>query len=315
VGLTGCNTEQSVLAPRGPHAEAVDRLGDVMVWGGVVIFALVVALTAAATLLPPRWRRWMGRDAFIATLGIGLPVVALSALLVWGLGLTGTLAAAGPPALRIEVTGEMWWWRVAYVDGEGNRVLETANEIHIPVGEPVEFVLTSPDVIHSFWIPALAGKLDMIPGRTNRTTVTAGIPGVYRGQCAEYCGDMHALMAFKVVSHELSEFEAWFSREAAPAAPPAGVEAQHGAVLFAQNGCGACHTVRGTEANGGLGPDLTHIGSRLTIGAGSFPRNVGTLAGWIASAQHLKPGNKMPSFDRLSGPELRAIAAYLEGLK
>lgn len=286
-----------------------------MAVGGGAIFALVLLLTALAILLPRRWRGWMGGRTFVMALGIAFPIATLTALLIWGLALTGSLATAGPPQLRIAVTGHLWWWQVTYLDGDGRPVLETANEIHLPADVPVEFALRTADVIHSFWVPALAGKLDMIPGRVNRTTFQARVPGVYRGQCAEYCGKMHALMAFKVVVHEKTDFDAWFARQAGPAEEPRLQEARLGATLFLDQGCGACHTVRGTPADGRLGPDLTHVGSRLTIAAGSFPRNVGTLAGWIASAQHLKPGNAMPSFDRLSGPDLRALAAYLEELK
>lgn len=313
--LAGCNTEQSALDPRGPHAETVHRLTEVMTVGAAAILALVCLATLLAIVLPRRLRAPMGGRGFVVALGFVFPVVVLTGLLVWGLGTLGGLSEPGRPALRVEVVGYKWWWRIVYRDGEDRAVLETANEIHVPAGLPVEFVLTTEDVIHSFWVPALGGKLDMIPGRTNRLVLSAAAPGVYRGQCAEFCGDMHALMAFKVVAHDRAAFEAWWAREAGPAAAPAAGEARTGAALFEENGCGACHTVRGTAAAGRLGPDLTHIGSRLTIAAGTFPRNAGTLAGWVASSQHLKPGNAMPSYDRLSGPDLRALAAYLEGLE
>lgn len=313
--LPACNVQQSALHPRGPHAEAVHTLTEVMTIGGGAIFLLVLVLAAAAILLPPRARRWMTGRGFVIGLGIAFPVVTLTALMGYGFVVSGALATAGPPALRVEVTGVKWFWRIRYLDADGAERLVDANEIHVPAGAPVEFVLKAEDVIHSFWVPALAGKRDMIPGRTNRIVFAAGAPGVYRGQCAEYCGDQHALMALTVVAHERADFEAWWAGSVGPAVEPATDEARRGAALFAENGCGACHAVRGTGAAGAIGPDLTRVGARRTIGAGSWPRNVGTLAGWVASAQHLKPGNAMPSYDRLSGAELRAVAAYLEGLK
>ena len=208
--------------------------------------------------------------------------------------------------MRIEVIGEQWWWRVRYLDGAGRPEFETANEIRIPGGQPVLLELKSADVIHSFWVPALAGKLDMIPGRTNRLRLLAARAGEYRGQCAEYCGGPHAFMAFFVIAEEEPAFEAWAANQRAPAGQDSD--------LFLRQ-CGACHTVRGTAAAGKLGPDLTHVGSRKTIGAALLPMNRGALAGWIASSQHLKPGNLMPSFQRLSGEELRGLASYLESLE
>jgi cytochrome c oxidase subunit 2 len=175
--------------------------------------------------------------------------------------------------------------------------------------------LKTQDVIHSFWVPSLAGKLDMIPGHVNAYRFAATRPGVYRGQCAEYCGAQHALMAFYVVAMAREEFETWYADQVAPAPEPILPLLAKGKALFLENGCGACHTVRGTLADGKLGPDLTHVGSRLSLAAGTFPNNRGTLAGWIASAQHLKPDNLMPSFGNLQGEELRAIAAYMDSLK
>jgi cytochrome c oxidase subunit 2 len=204
---------------------------------------------------------------------------------------------------------------VHYLDAEGATRVVGANEIRIPVGRPIEFVLKTRDVIHSFWVPSLAGKLDMIPGHTNAYRFAAERPGIYRGQCAEYCGAQHALMAFYVVAMTGEDFDAWYAREAKPAAEPDTPFLARGKTLFLETGCGACHVVRGTPADGRLGPDLTHVGSRLSLAAGTFPNNQGTLAGWIASAQHLKPGNLMPSFGNLQGEELRAIAAYMESLK
>jgi cytochrome c oxidase subunit 2 len=306
---------QSMFVPGGPHADAVATLGWIMIAGGTAIFLLVLVLTALAIVMRPERRGWMTNRAFIVWLGIAFPVVTLTALLAYGLWINRVILRPGDPVLRVEVVGERWWWRVRYLDADGAVRLVSANEIRIPVGQPVEFVLKTQDVIHSFWVPNLAGKLDMIPGHTNVYRFAADRPGIFRGQCAEYCGAQHALMAFYVIAHEPADFEAWYAREAQAAREPAVPLLTRGRELFIRNGCGACHTIRGTPANGVIGPDLTHVGSRRSIAAGTFPTNVGTLAGWISSAQHLKPDNLMPSFGNLQGEELRAIAAYLESLK
>jgi cytochrome c oxidase subunit 2 len=314
--LVGLDGIQSTLAPAGPHADRIGTLGWVMYVGGGLIFLLVLGLAAVAILVPRRHRGWLSHRNAILAGGVAFPLVVLSALLVYGLLVARAMVVdAGAPGLRVEVVGERWWWRVRYLDATGDVHFVSANEIRMPVGVPVEFVLRSQDVIHSFWVPSLAGKLDMIPGRENRYVFAAAEEGVYRGQCAEYCGAQHALMAFYAVAMPPDAFEAWAARQAAPAAEPVTEAQERGRQLFIANGCGACHTVRGTPAEGELGPDLTHVGGRLSIGAGVFPNNVGTLAGWISSVQHLKPEALMPSFGNLEGPELRAIAAYLESLK
>lgn len=314
--LLGLDGIQSSLEPAGPHADRIETLGRVMYVGGGLIFLLVLCLAAIAMLVPRRYRGWLAHRNAVFAGGIAFPLVVLSALLVYGLLVARAMVVdAGAPGLRIEVVGERWWWRVRYLDASGGVRFVSANEIRMPVDVPVEFVLLSQDVIHSFWVPSLAGKLDMIPGRANRYTFAAAEEGVYRGQCAEYCGAQHALMAFYAVAMPPEAFEVWAAREAGPAAEPVTAVQERGRQLFLANGCGACHTVRGTPADGELGPDLTHVGSRLSIGAGIFPNNVGTVAGWISSVQHLKPEALMPSFGNLEGEELRAIAAYLESLQ
>ena len=194
-------------------------------------------------------------------------------------------------------------------DPGGGAPVVAANELRLPVGEPVELLLTATDVIHSFWLPSIAGKRDMIPGQVNRLVLEASEPGVYRGQCAEYCGGPHALMAFYAIAARPRTSPPGSSARRAPAAPPADPFLAQGRELFLASGCGACHTVRGTPADGELGPDLTHVGSRLSLAAGILPNNVGTIAGWIADTRQIKPGNKMPSFNTFSGVELRALAA------
>jgi cytochrome c oxidase subunit 2 len=314
--LGGCEGVQSVLHPAGPDAQDIALLAWVLFGGGGAVFALVLLAIGLAILRPATFRGERTTRRLIVGGGVVFPIVTLSALLTWGLLLSGTTARGGAGApLRIEVTGEQFWWRVHYLDDAGAIVLATANELRLPAGVPIELALKSQDVIHSFWLPSLAGKLDMIPGRVNRLRFSAARPGVYRGQCAEYCGAQHAQMAFFALVEERGAFDRWLAAQRAPAAEPASAVLAEGRRLFAASGCGACHAIRGTAAAGRLGPDLTHVGGRRSIAAGMLPNNVGTLAGWIASAQHLKPGSRMPSFDIFTGPELRAIAAYLESLK
>jgi cytochrome c oxidase subunit 2 len=306
---------QSALNPQGPHAAVTAEIAWVLFIGGTLIFAAVMALAAYAVWARRERAARLSESWLVIGGGIVFPFVVLSTLLVYSLVRAGSLnvAADGAP-LQIEVTGEQWWWRVHYLDGSGQRDFATANEIRVPAGRPVEIRLESADVIHSFWVPALAGKLDMIPGRTNRLRIMAERPGHYRGQCAEYCGGPHAFMAFLVVAEEPERYAAWAQRQRQPAAPPASGPPARGSELFGTH-CAACHTVRGTPAAGTRGPDLTHVGGRLTLAAGMLPNNAGTLAGWIASSQRIKPGNLMPSFGEFSGEDLRALAGYLEDLQ
>lgn len=244
------------------------------------------------------------------------PVATLSAVLVYSLHVGNVLHTdVRGSALRIHVTGKQWWWEVRYetADGQGSVVL--ANELHIPVGRPVELQLATHDVIHSFWVPSLAGKVDMIPGRTNQLVLYTQERGLFRGQCAEYCGGQHALMALYVVAQPPDDFRRWLEREARPVIRPTDPMLIEGYELFFRGGCNGCHTVRGTPAAGQLGPDLTHVGSRHSLGAGILDNHVGTMAGWIAAAQDVKPGNFMPSLNIYTGHELRAISAWLESLE
>jgi cytochrome c oxidase subunit 2 len=314
-GLAACSGVQSALDPAGPHAAAIHRLGAIMFWGGAAIFALVLVLIACALIAPARVRPWLGRPATVAWGGIAFPVVVLSGLLVYGLVLEGAPPASADAPLRIRVVGEMWWWRVAYLDESGEAVAVSANEVHVPTGRPVELMLTTADVIHSVWIPTLAGKLDMIPGRENRLLLEAERPGEYRGQCAEFCGRQHALMAFDVVAHEPADYEQWLARESAPAGSPEAEDARHGQDVFIAFGCGGCHAIRGTEAAGTIGPDLTHVGSRRMLAAGTLDNDVGALSAWIHDSQAIKPGNRMPPFKVIEAADLGALAAYLESLK
>ncbi|GGE22276.1 cytochrome c oxidase subunit II [Polymorphobacter glacialis] len=240
--------------------------------------------------------------------GVIIPTVVLSVLLVWSLGVMPTLREPSrPPALVVEISAERFWWRVRYRDA--NLVVDSANELRLPLGEPVEIILTSPDVIHSFWVPNLAGKMDAIPGRTTRLLLEPERVGRFRGQCAEFCGTSHAQMAFAVEVMPRAGFDRWIAAEARPAVPLAG------AVLFETHGCGACHMIRGTAARGTAGPDLTHVGSRRTIAAAALPMREADLIRWIAHTEDVKPEVNMPSFAMLPRRDIEALATYLLALK
>ncbi|MGH9372863.1 MAG: cytochrome c oxidase subunit II, partial [Vicinamibacterales bacterium] len=205
------------------------------------------------------------------------------------------------------------WWRVQYRTPDG--LIETANELRLPVGERVELELASPDVIHSFWVPSLAGKMDMIPGRRTRLALEPTQTGTFRGACAEYCGASHAFMAFSVVVMEPQAFRAWLEEQARPASAPTDPIMVRGEAAFMANGCTACHTIRGTPAAGGIGPDLTHVGSRGRIAAETLPNDRDALVRWIGQTDQIKPGVHMPAFRALQTDDLSALAAYLGGLR
>lgn len=279
-----------------------------------VIWSTVIGVAVYAVRTQPKPDEGRIGGRLILYLGVIFPIVSLGALLTYGLTLMPDLRSPGD-GLTIAVTGEQWWWRVEYRSPELDAPVVSANEIRLPAGRRTEFILDSADVIHSFWIPPLGGKMDMIPGHVTRLVLEPTETGSYRGVCAEFCGTSHALMAFSVIVMEEEAFAHWLAGEAAPADPPATPVAERGAALFGQVGCGACHAVRGTAAEGVIGPDLTHLASRATLGAGILPNDTETLAKWIRDTEALKPGSLMPSFGMLPEEDLDAIVAYLEGLE
>ncbi|CAA7612897.1 c-type cytochrome [Magnetospirillum sp. UT-4] len=315
--LAACSGPQSPLDAGSDEAAGIAILSWVMFAAAGLILVAVLALAAAAARAPAEQPRWATREGWVVAAGLVFPIVMLSALLAWGLSITGGGGGASSPpaAFRIAVAGEQWWWRVTYLGPDGSALFSTANELRLPIGQRVEVDLTSADVIHSFWVPGLAGKLDMIPGHVNTLPLVAGRAGTWRGQCAEYCGGAHALMAFTVTALPAPDFERWMAAQAAPAAEPDNAEGRRGRALFLASGCGACHAVRGTPASGTIGPDLTHVGGRPTIGAGLLPTQRGTLAAWIVDPGHLKPEVRMPPFPVFRGEDLRALAAWLESLR
>lgn len=335
------------LTSAGPHAAPVVPLTWMLLGisvAAILIFAVAVTWGVVVRRQRPSGERLSTTSVERSQKGLGwvyvgmpLTLAALIVALVWAMLVMARIdRPATPPTLTITVTGRQWWWQVDYPATPGGRAFETANEIHIPVGQPVLVRLRGGDVIHSFWVPALAGKTDTIPGRENVTWLQADRAGVYRGQCTEYCGAQHANMGFLVFADPPSVFASWRRNQerVAPSGPTtpasmsqtiaAGVDAQkgsaivdHGETTFVQH-CSMCHAIDGSPAHGyregasGVrGPNLTHLMSRRTIAAVTLPNNTNNLAGWISDPQAQKPGVLMPA-THLSGPELQAVLAYLK---
>jgi cytochrome c oxidase subunit II len=320
--LSGCRGWQSALDPKGPQSADLAWLFWSFTWFlGAVWVATMIALAIA--LWPRRQRELdaVGADPqrerrMFVIIGSAVAFTGLSVLALTGLSYAGQkrFYTARPESLTIKLTGHQWWWEARYEDALPSRIFTTANEIHIPVGERVAFQLASSDVIHSFWVPNLAGKLDLIPGVDNRLQLVADQPGVYRGQCAEFCGHQHAHMGLIVVAEPREAFDAWREGQLQAAPPPADDESRRGLGVFLSRPCISCHTVRGTPAGGRVGPDLTHLGSRQYIASALLPLTRGTLAAWIVDPQAIKPGAHMP-MTLLQPDEIDPLLTYLTGLK
>jgi cytochrome c oxidase subunit II len=307
---------QSVLDPRSPPAHEIADLWWFMLVASTVVVAVVTLLVLLAILrrrgrAGDRLAGRLGRPWLMVGGGLVFPMVLLAVLFALVLDtMVETAPSRERPVLDIEVTAEQFFWTARYPESGA----VTANEIHIPAGQPVRVRLRTRDVIHSFWVPQLNHKIDMIPGRTNFLTLEADRPGVYRGQCAEFCGLGHANMAFLVIAEPPAAFERWLDNAAAPAARPASASARRGQRVFMTEGCASCHTIAGTEADGDVGPPLTHLADRRTLAAVTIPNTRGDLGGWVLDPQHIKPGNRMPAGE-LSGEELEALLDYLESLE
>ncbi len=361
-----------VLDPTGPISQSITSVAWFLIFLILAIFLLVMAALWISLRGSAELKVKLGGEKVVLWMGLIIPSIILGILLVVSLSLTARISGLRGDEPRMRIAGNIYWWRVDYLDGQGNSIIRDANELHIPVGQPVLLELVSEDVIHSFWVPKLAGKMDTIPGRLNTLKIQADEPGVYGGQCAEFCGGAHSLMGFVVVAHEPAAWKSWIASRAgqhgveapvqpqatmyvpnpAPgqsrsaSAPPTRTAAMrpsdppgtrpdsgsgrndapgggrqaratqlNGFQAFMNAGCAACHTIAGTQAQGKAGPDLTNVGSRRSLGAGILPNNRGTLAGWIADSQSIKPNNRMPSYDSMSADELNAIADYLADLK
>jgi cytochrome c oxidase subunit II len=319
LSLAGCAGSPSILSPHTTDASRVAGITWLMFAIAAIVLIIVTILILMAVGRARRERR-VGdiyaddpkrlRNVLLG--GALAPFIVLLAVMALAIGVENAGASMnGQGKMDIEVIGHQWWWEVRYP----NQNFETANEIHIPVGEAVTFHLTSADVIHSFWVPELHGKVDTIPGQTNNLTLQVDQPGVYRGQCAEYCGAQHAHMAFLIIAQSQADFQAWLKdQNQIGVVPKVGTLEQTGQQVFLGAACVYCHNIQGTNASGRIGPDLTHLASRQTIGAGVLPNTPGNLAGWILNSQSIKPGNHMPPMD-LNGDQIEALLAYLASLK
>ncbi len=312
------------LSGHGTVTDPISNLGLGLLWISIGVFVITTALLVGAlvrrrsaqpqteTNATPLERSGSGLPWIY--IGTGISTVVLFGCAVWTMVVLAAVAAPNTaPTVTLEVHSHMWWWEVRYLSDTPSQVFTTANEIHIPAGQPVRVRLIGDDVIHAFWVPALAGKMQMIPGQTNITWIQAHEPGVYRGQCTQYCGLQHANMAFSIIAEPPAQYESWRAAQLAAAGSPIDGLTAEGQARFDAH-CGICHTVRGTQAGGILGPDLTHLMSRQTIAAGTLSNTDANLANWIAHPQAIKPGSQMPNTG-LSEPDLRAVTAFLETLK
>lgn len=317
--IAGCNGAQSALNAEGAAAVQLKHLiiGIVVVCCAVWTLIMIVLVLALLRARTPRespnsqTERRMGK---LVTAAVAATVVIIAGLTIASFHATRGLGMSEDAGLTIKVRGQQWWWQFIYDDVDPTKSFQTANEMHIPVGVDIRIELESLDVIHSFWVPSLAGKRDLIPGRQNVISIRAERPGVYRGQCAEFCGLQHSHMALFVIAEDMAAYQRWAAAQKANSVSPADPEAAAGKALFMRKPCAACHTIRGTQASGSTGPDLTHVGSRQTIAAGLLDNTRGSLAAWIADPQTLKPGNNMPMVP-LSSDELRQLSAYMESLR
>ena len=312
LALGGCHGQQAMLGAAGKDGAAFAGLWQVFLVVTLVFYLIVIAGLAWAVL-----RRREGGEA-VATTGLYVWVGVISLTLV-GLTLASwlvdrTMNRSSYAGLTVEVTAHQWWWEVRYSTANPQQTLRTANELHLPAGVPVRVILKSADVIHSFWIPNLSGKKDLIPGRHNTIDIVPQRVGLYRAQCAEFCGMQHAHMAFEVTVEPLASFEKWWGEGLLPARPPVTPLEKAGYAYVTTRECSTCHNITGTPASGQVAPDLTHFASRMSIGAGTYPMDRGHLYAWLADPQSAKPGNKMPVIGLEPG-ELHAVAAYLESLK
>lgn len=302
-----------MLAPAGTDAALLATLFWIMLAGAVVLWLFMNGLMVYVWRLNPREMSAKKAEALIIGGGIVFPTIVLAALLSYALAAMPGMREPGT-GTKLRVTGEQWWWRVEYWPEGAEAPIVSANEVVLPAGSRSEIALTADKVIHSFWVPALGGKTDMFPGRETRMSLEPLEPGTYRGQCTEFCGASHAWMAFNTVVLPPEDYAAWLEREAQDAVPPEGEAALRGRDVFLAEGCGGCHAVRGTAAAGRVGPDLTHLGSRTSLAAGTLPLTEEALVRWVRDARAVKPGAEMPAYDHLSEQELSDLAAYLEGL-
>jgi cytochrome c oxidase subunit 2 len=317
--LTACSGNQTMFNPQGPPARSIAGLGwFLLAFTGAIYAAVMVALAIAVfrrrrdTDHLPETSARLTRNVVLASAATTVALVGL-AVMTFAAD-RGLASPSGPGAVTVDVIGHQWWWDFQYRDVSPNDFVSSPNELHIPVGVPVVLKVTSRDVIHSFWAPNLHGKRDLIPGIVTHTWIQADRAGVYRGQCAEFCGHQHANMAFQVVAQPVDEFLTWIQHQRRPAATPANDQQRRGHDVFMQSPCVSCHSIRGTDAGARFGPDLTHVGSRMMLAAGTLPNTRGHLGGWVSDSQSVKPGNRMPPV-ALAPADLQALLSYLRSLR
>jgi cytochrome c oxidase subunit 2 len=321
----GQQNQQTMLRPVGPMSGRIESLWWFIFIIAVVVFVIVWLFLAGAAArrrvheqLPPdihpdpsREQRYL-RVVMVAT---GISIIILFAILGHTMVTSkymNSLVSKNP--VSIQVYGHQWWWEVQYPNNDASLWVTTANEIHVPVGVPVVLQTGSRDVIHSFWAPNIQGKRDLIPGHSSAIWFQVDQEGTYRGQCAEFCGHQHAHMAFYIIAESPQKFQAWLDQQRKPAPDPANAVLAHGRDVFEKGTCVMCHTIRGTNGGSRVGPDLTHLASRVSIAAGTLPNNSGSLGGWISDPQAIKPGVRMPP-NPLPSQDLQALIAYLQTLK
>jgi cytochrome c oxidase subunit 2 len=319
--LAGCSGWQSALDPQGPEARHLAELIWIFtgVCAAVWLLVMIALLFGMLRRRPPRPEPLAPGSSERAAVRIIGTLALITAVIVLALTFLSyasqrKLYAKSDAKVKIEVTGHQWWWELRYDEPSPHQSFTTANEIYIPVGEPVRLKLQSTDVIHSFWVPSLHGKMDLIPGQTNDLQFVAARPGVYRGQCAEFCGLQHAKMGVLIVALPRSEYDAWRAKQIQAAQTPAEPQRQKGQQVFLTNSCVMCHTIRGTPAGSRVGPELTHLASRRYLAAGTLPFTRGNLASWIVDPHGSKPGVNMP-VNRLAPDDLEPLVSYLAGLQ
>lgn len=333
VMLSGCRYAQSIFHTRGPAANSISELS----WAMTILFVVTTLIMGVLLAIAFYRRRGTlaehepldaeGGQMWIAIGGIAIPLVVLTVLFVVGLSLMSDFPIHGMPGMpssgqmvrnmkpQILIVGHQWWWEIHYLNDDPSKSFVTANELHLPVGKPVNIEVKTADVMHSFWIPALNGKVDLIPGQPNFIRVVASQTGMFKGQCAEYCGDQHANMRLLAFVQKPDAYNAWLADQRRPGAQPSTPESQAGEKIFVSTQCAKCHTVRGTTANGSFAPDLTHIGSRKMIASDIYPNNIAYLEAWITHAQSLKRDCRMPDLPDYTGEQISDLVAYLRQLK
>jgi len=324
--FSSCSGIQNSINPAGPQADSLSRLWWLMFIVCSIVFVLVmVALLLALrkrtphsdvtpVLEPPADQERRKRNVVISAVTITVIILFVFLIASFSAGRSMTAELANKNGLSIELNGHQWWWEVKYQDVDASNIFTTANEIHIPVGVPVTFSLRAADVIHSFWVPNLSGKKDLIPGKINTIWLQADKPGVYRGQCAEYCGLQHAKMALWVVAEPQEQFNAWRQNQTQTSMPPLSDSQKRGQQVFLSSTCVMCHAVNGTPAGSNIGPNLTHVASRNMIGAATMTNTREHLAQWIRDSQSVKPGNRMPQHN-FNEADLQSLLDYLQNLK